>query len=77
MTFRPGDHLVICDKSGEQCYRSECVKQWDGAIVKREYAQSRHPLDNQRPPPAERAPRETRTAADVFLEYGDVTPDQL
>lgn len=75
--YRDGDYLVICDKSGQQCYRSECVKQWDGALVKKEYAQKRHPLDLQRPPPVDRAPVETRNAADVFLEYGDVTPEDL
>lgn len=77
MTFRPGDYLVICDKSGRQCYRSECVKQWDGAIVKKEYAQRRHPLDLQRPPPVERAVQETRRPNDVFLDYGDVSPEDL
>lgn len=75
--MRPGDYLVICDKSGQQAYRSECVKQWDGAIVKREFAEQRHPLDTPRPPPVERVPRETRTATDVFLEYGDVSPDDF
>lgn len=75
--FKAGDHFVICDMSGEKVLRSQCVKQWDGAIVKKEYARARHPLDLQRPPPAERTPRDTRPVNDVFLEYGDVTPDDL
>ena len=76
--WKPGDFYVICDASGEKVYRSQCVKQWDGAIVKREYADPRHPLDFQRPPKPERVPKETRPeAADVFLDYGDVTPDDL
>ena len=77
MAFRPGDYLVICDLSGEKCYRSECVKQWDGAIVKREYADRRHPLDRPHQPRPERVVRETRPPRDVFLEYGDVTPEDL
>lgn len=75
--FKPGDHLVICDMSGEQVYRSQCVRQWDGAIVKKEYARRRHPLDLQRSPPVERPIKDARPENDVFLEYGDVTADDL
>lgn len=77
MSFRPGDYKVICDVSGQEAYRSECVKQWDGAIVKKEFAERRHPLDTPRLPRPERAPPETRPINDVYLEYGDVTPEDL
>jgi hypothetical protein len=66
--FRPGDYYVRCDRSGQKRLRSECVRQWDGLIVAREYAESRHPLDLQRPPPIERVPRETRPDVDpIYL----------
>ena len=74
--YKHGDYYVICDTSGEKVLRSECVRQWDGFLVKKEYADQRHPLDLQRPPPAERVPHETRPeSTDTFLDYGDVTRD--
>lgn len=75
--FKPGDHFVICDRSGEKVLRSECVKEWNGFIVKREYSESRHPLDFQKPPRAERAVKYTRPTNDIFLNPGDVTPNDL
>lgn len=75
--YEPGDHFVICDLSGRKSLRSECVKTWDGFIVRKELADGRHPLDTQKPPMAERSVRDSRTVNDVFLEYGDVTADDL
>lgn len=76
--FRFGDYYVTCDRSGQKRLRSECVKQWDGLIVAKEYAEARHPLDFQRAPRAERVPSETRPQpAPIFLNPGDVTPDSL
>jgi hypothetical protein len=42
---RLGDHLVICDRSGQTFWRSECVKEWNGQLVYRGYAEARHPQD--------------------------------
>lgn len=78
--YKPGDYYVICDMSGEKVYRSECVKQWDGLIVKREYADARHPLDLQKPPKGERVPKETRPeSVDLFIgdDVPNVTADDL
>ena len=76
--YKPGDYLVVCDVSGQKRLRSECVKQWDGLIVAKEFASARHPLDYQRPPPVERAPTETRLQHDpVYLAPGDVTSSDL
>jgi hypothetical protein len=76
--YKPGDFLVVCDRSGQKRLRSECVKQWDGLIVAREYAETRHPLDLERPPPVERVPTDTRPDSDpVYLEYGQVTAADL
>jgi hypothetical protein len=66
--YKPGDFLVICDRSGQKALRSDCVKQWDGLIVLKQYAQRRHPLDMQRPPPVEQVPTDTRPCVDpVYL----------
>ena len=76
--YNEGDFLVVCGRSGQKRLRSECVKQWDGLIVAKEYAQSHHPLDLQRPPPVERAPSETRPdSAPVYLADGEVTAASL
>lgn len=76
--YREGDFLVVCDVSGQKALRSQCVKQWNGLIVIKEYAEERHPLDLQRPPPAETVPSETRPDSDpVFLSPGDVTREDL
>jgi len=75
--FVLGDYYVQCDRSGQKALRSQCVKQWDGAIVKKEFAEARHPLDFQRPPRAERPVRDARPQKEIELNYGDVTADDL
>lgn len=76
--YKEGDYLVRCDQSGQKALRSDCVKQWNGLIVIKEYAEARHPLDMQRPPPVETVPSETRPDTEpVYLEYGQVTAADL
>lgn len=75
--YKPGDYFVQCDRSGEKVLRSQCVREWNGWIVKKEYAEERHPLDLQRPPRAERVVNEARTENEIELNYGDVTIDDL
>jgi hypothetical protein len=77
-TYRPGDHLVVCDRTGFVVYASDTVKEWTGLRVRRESAEQRHPqdhvkgrIDRQGVPDARPRP------ADVFLEPGDVTADSL
>ncbi len=71
--YKPGDYLINCDRTGEKAFRSDCVKEWNGLIVKKEYAEARHPLDLQRPPPVEWVPKDTRPVSEVFVEWGDIT----
>lgn len=41
------DYLTTCDYSGFVCKRSECVVQWNGLLVRRDFADmERHPQDN-------------------------------
>lgn len=76
--YREGDHLVRCDRSGRKALRSQCVKQWDGLIVLRQFAEPRHPLDNPSPLKPESVPMDTRPeGTDSFLSPGDVTPESL
>lgn len=75
--YKPGDYFVTCDRSGQKVLRSQCVREWNGYIVKKEYAESRHTLDLQRPPRTERSVPDARPVNDVILNYGDVTRDDL
>lgn len=76
--YREGDFLCRCDRSGQKALRSDCVKQWDGLIVIKEFAEQRHPLDLERAVPAEQVPRETRPDSEpVYLAPGDVTRNDL
>lgn len=74
--YKEGDYLVICARSGQKALRSECVKEWTGQIVLKEYAEPRHPLDRQVPPRPESVPTDTRPPGDdQFIDYGDWTRD--
>lgn len=76
--LRFGDHLVTCDRSGQKALRGDCVKEWNGLIVIREYARPRHPLDLERPVPVEQPVLDSRPKPPmIFLAPGDVTPDDL
>lgn len=72
-----GDHMIICDRSGEKCLRSEAVKEWNGLLVKREYAEKRHPLDAPPPIDKEIVAKDPRPENFIFVEPGDITEDDL
>lgn len=73
------EHAVgICDLSGFKYPLRELVKQPDGAMVHRSFADKPHPSDFPRAPRPERPLPYTRPeAADTFLDPGDVTPEDL
>lgn len=78
---RVGDFRVICDFSGFKSWRSECVKTWDGFLVRREFVgseQSRHPQEFVRGVPENsRLPDPRPEQTDVFVAPGDVTASDL
>ncbi len=43
MSFKYGDYLVICDRSGQKFYRSECRMTWDGLLVHKSKWDPKHP----------------------------------
>lgn len=68
----------ICDLSGFKYPLRELVKQRDGSMVHFSFADKPHPLDFPRPPRPERPlPYSRPEAADVFLDAGDVQPEDL
>lgn len=76
--YRPGDWLVKCDLSGWTVYASQAVKQWNGLIVYRPFAETRNPQDFVRGVRDDQTVRDPRPEpADTFLEVGDVTEADL
>lgn len=69
---------AICDLSGFEFPHTEMVKQWDGAMVAKRFVDKRNPQDFVRGVPDDQSLPWTRPEApDVFLQPGDVTPDDL
>ena len=46
--WAPGDYNVICDRTGAKMKRSQCRKEWNGLLVRRESFEERHPQDTLR-----------------------------
>lgn len=76
---RIGDHRAICDRSGFKVWASECVREWNGLLVHRRFAdRTRHPQDFVRgvtDNPTVRNPRPE--TADTFLGVNEVTAASL
>ena len=76
--YKPGDAYAICDSCGFKFMLSELRKDWRGFMVCKDDYEPRHPqdtvqstadkivIDNARP-----------QVTDVFLDPGDVTPEDL
>lgn len=63
-TYRPGDHWIISDISGQKIRKSESVKDWRGLIMERENWSPKHPQLTIRPRQEKIAVQEARTQAD-------------
>ena len=70
-TYKPGDHLVRCDRSGMTFYRSECRREWTGALVAKKFWEPKHPQLEIRSKRDEQAPRDVRP--DKSTEFGSTT----
>lgn len=46
---RDGDGLVVDDRTGFTVWRSDCIREWNGALVHKRHFEARHPLDFIRP----------------------------
>ena len=78
MSYRPGDALAICDSCGMRFYLSELKKDWRGFMVCKKDYEPRHPQDSVRPRNDRiTVPNARPQVDDVFLEPGDVTPEDL
>ena len=76
--YKPGDHLVTCDRCGFTIYASEAKKEWNGLIVCPADYDPRHPQDHVRAKADKQSVTDPRPApAIVFLGANEVTPDSL
>ena len=80
---RDGDTLVICDRSGFTFWRSQCVKEWNGLLVYKGFAEARHPQEflrarreNMRVPDArpQRAIADETFIGPLIVEIADDVP---
>ena len=76
-TYKHGDYLVQCDRSGFTCYASECKKTWDGFFVKKEFWEPRHPQDFVRSREDDTSVEIPRQQVTVDLVDGEITADDL
>ena len=72
--YRQGRHTVICQQTGFEFYDDEVVRQWDGLIVGKKFADYQHPqeLRRSRPERAVQAPLNPEppdTFVDTFLDF--------
>ena len=76
--YKQGDWLYVCQRCGSDTYASRIKQEWNGLRVCPRCYEERHPqdfvrgvLDNQSVPFA------NPPVTAVFIEVGDVTPDDL
>lgn len=73
-----GDYNVICDRTGFKVKRSQCKKEWNGLLVRRESWEPRHPQDFLRAKPERQQVEEPRPyPEDYFLSDNEVTAEDL
>ena len=76
--YKPGDHSVICDRTGMKVKASQTRKEWTGLIVRKESWEPRHPQEFIRGRPDRQAVQDPRPeGTDLFVTPGQVTADNL
>lgn len=75
--YRPGDHKIVCERSGRVIWASEARQEWNGRWVHKDWWEPKHPSLIRRKIPVDRivAPEPIRsndgvTACDQFWEPG-------
>ena len=76
--YRPGTAWAICDSCGMRVYLSELRKDWRGFMVCKKDYEPRHPQDNVQASADKLVINNARPqVTDIFLNPGDVTPEDL
>ena len=73
-----GDYNVVDDRTGFKMKRSQCKKQWNNLIVRKESFEPRHPQDFIRAKPDRQQVEDPRTKqAGKFLAVNEVKAEDL
>lgn len=76
--YKPGDHKSVCDSCGYTFFASQLRKDWRGFMVCPKDYEPRHPQDNVQSTTDRISVKDARPERpDIFLEPGDVTPEDL
>lgn len=76
--YKPGDALAICDSCGYRFHLSELRTDWRGFMVCKKDYEPRHPQDTIEVKKERIVVKDARPEAeDIFIEPGDVTPEDL
>ena len=76
--LKPGDHNVICARTGFKLKRSDCKKEWTGQIVRAESFEKRNAQDFIRSKPDNQRVRDPRTRPEItFLAVDEVKAEDL
>ena len=75
--YRQGRHTVTCQQTGFEFYDDEVVRQYDGLIVGKKFADYQHPqeLRRNRPERAVQAPLNPEPP-DVFVQFANLLLDE-
>lgn len=77
-TYRPGSHLVTCDRTGFTVYAEDTVREWTGLRVRRQSYERRHPQDFVKGRKDRQAVPDARPRPeDHFLDTNEVSADDL
>ena len=76
--YKKGSNNVICDRTGFKLKAEDVVEEWNGFKVRKQSFEERHPQDNLKGFRDNQTPKVSRPEQDdVFLEVGEVTPEDL
>jgi len=69
--YRQGSHNVLCDRTGFKVKRSDCVREWNGLLVRSVSAEPRHPQDYLRSFADDQSVRDPRSESEDTFQAED------
>lgn len=75
--YRLGRHTVTCHQTGFEMYDDEVIRQWDGLVVGRKYADYQHPQELRRSRPERSPPPPLNPEPpDTFVQFANLLLDE-
>jgi hypothetical protein len=76
--FKPGEHNVVCDRTGFKIKSGDSVKEWNGLRVRKQSAEPRHPQDKLKAVSDNQTVRDARPRAEHrYVGVNEVTAADL